>query len=169
MFFYEDLRKKSKRGIFLSLSLFFVQILSFAIKQTRKLSESIDRAKREVFLSRPFARITKRRRERERESSGGGGDQLSLSLPLSLSFSFLFFSLPQTKKNKIKRSHGGGKDFLPSSFAPFCASSLSFSLSLFPFCAKKVGAHARRRRRRRRRRRERVYTRARSIHRHDRR
>ena len=32
---------------------------------------------------------------------------------------------------------------MPSSFAPFCASSLLLSLSLFPFCAKKVGAHAR--------------------------
>jgi len=92
-------KKKQKRNISLSLSLSFVQILSFAIKQTRKLSESIDRAKSEVFLSRPFARITKRRRKRERESHPvlGAINSLFLSLSLFLSFFFLF---PKRKKTR---------------------------------------------------------------------
>ena len=141
-FFTKIFEKKQKRNNkYFSLSLSFVQILSFAIKQTREEGS---------FPLAPFARITKRRREkeregerereeRERESSGGGGDSLS---PLSLFFFPFFFSSPN-KKNKIKRSHGGQKIFCPLLLC-FLFFFLSLSLSsLFPFCTKKVGAHAR--------------------------
>ena len=130
--FTKIFEKKAKRGIFLSLSF----LSKFSPSQSNKRANSLNRsiARRGKFSSRAHLRESQREGERERQSHPVVGAINSLSLPLSLSFSFLFFSLPQTKKNKIKRSHGGGKDFLPSSFAPFCASSLSFSLSLPLLC-----------------------------------